>query len=238
MKAGVLVLGSLLWDRRDGRHRWRDERLNRDQAVPVAVPIGYGRLSHSWGNTFTMTFSSDGRAGVSFLVPLKTPPTTFSALLAEAEFLWKVESRGASPKRIGASWGCVGILSRTRKFVAEWADYFRKSTDPVGRVDESGLLLINWPRTRDGAAADVDVIVSASTKPESVWPLAADIADAWVRQDDTYERYFFQNVQHGIRTPDDGAIWTRIQEKNPLWLDNEVYSDAIAILRAEQEGSD
>jgi len=47
---------------------------------------------------------------------------------------------------------------------------------------------------------------------------AADAADAWLHN--RGEAYFFQNVRCGIRTPDDGAIWKRIEEHRPGWLNN------------------
>jgi hypothetical protein len=46
-----------------------------------------------------------------------------------------------------------------------------------------------------------------------------------------HERYFFENVRHGIRTPDDQLIWQRIEQKNPPWLHKAAYAEAIAIFR-------
>jgi hypothetical protein len=50
-----------------------------------------------------------------------------------------------------------------------------------------------------------------------------------------HENYFFNNVQHGIRTPDDGDIWRRIEEKSPCWLEKKQrkYRKAVEILRVE-----
>jgi hypothetical protein len=40
-------------------------------------------------------------------------------------------------------------------------------------------------------------------------------------------------VCHGLRTPDDALIWTRIEARRPGWLTCPTYAQAIAILRRE-----
>ena len=87
----------------------------------------------------------------------------------------------------------------------------------------------------DGKPADMDVILAIATKAEQRPPTAFEIADAWTSQDDGHERYFFENVRHGIRTPDDICIWRRIEEQSPRWLQECKYREAIALLRAEAE---
>ena len=64
---------------------------------------------------------------------------------------------------------------------------------------------------------------------------AAEVADAWVAQDDHHERYFFENVRHGIRTTDDGSIWKRIEERAPTWLGAEEYRESVKLLRSEAQ---
>ncbi|MEW6385236.1 MAG: hypothetical protein AB1514_14955, partial [Pseudomonadota bacterium] len=74
---------------------------------------------------------------------------------------------------------------------------------------------------------------ATATQAEETQPTATEIADAWIRQNDGHERYFFENVRHGIRTPVDGLIWKRIEEQRPSWLCKQTYAEAIKLLRAE-----
>lgn len=134
MRGGILIVGSLLWDRRRERDEWRQARLRIDDAVHVRVPIRYGRCSGSRGDTFTMTFAGDGKLGQGVLVPCRTSVVDAAALLAEATDLWKAEQPSAPTESIGASWGCVGVLFRSQgapdeRFEA-WSHYFRRKSSP------------------------------------------------------------------------------------------------------------
>ena len=56
IRAGVLIIGSLLWDGRHGRPRWRQRRLDVSARQQVWAPIRYGRFSNC-RKTYTMVFS-------------------------------------------------------------------------------------------------------------------------------------------------------------------------------------
>lgn len=115
-----------------------------------------------------------------------------------------------------------------------WAGHFGATASAISPVDENGVLRIPWPTTTlEGAPAGVDVILATATKAEAMCPSAEDIADAWLDQNKGYERYFFENVRHGIRTPEDSLIWRRIEQRRPHWLGSDAYAEAIAILRGE-----
>ena len=238
MRGGILIVGSLLWDRRRERDEWRQARLRIDDAVHVRVPIRYGRYSGSRGDTFTMTFADDGKLGQGVLVPCRTSVVDAAALLAEATDLWKAEQPSAPTESIGASWGCVGVLFRSQgapdeRFEA-WSHYFRRKSSPISPVDSVGVLRIPWPvLAADGTAAKLDVILATATKADAARPLPEDIANAWISQDQGHELYFFENVRHGIRTPDDLLIWKRIENAKPSWLRNDAYTEAIAVLQRE-----
>jgi hypothetical protein len=77
------------------------------------------------------------------------------------------------------------------------------------------------------------MILATATRAQSQAPTAEAIADAWVDRHVGHERYFFENVRHGIRTPDDGLIWKRIEGRQPQWLNDNAYSEAICLLRSE-----
>ena len=240
MRGGILIIGSLLWH--PERDAWRKSRLMLDQAVSVKVPIRYGRRSQTWGCCFTMTFATDGPSGQGALVPCKHPIPDLGALLSEAEELWKAENRHAESGSIAArtGWGCVGFLFRDQAasapWLREWADVFHnKVASPIPPVDKEGLLSIPWPAAAvDDSAIDLDVVLATATRADEPRAGADSIADAWIGQDQGHERYFFKNVQLGIRTPEDGAIWRRIQEKQPSWLGEGAYVEAVAVLQGEE----
>lgn len=238
MHGSILIVGSLLWDN-GNRAEWRRSRLCINQKVSVQVPIRYGRRSRSRGNTFTMTLSSDGPAGLAFLVPCKTAIVDVTALIAEAEALWKAERHEASSGEIGSSWGCVGVSFRAGAELAGWLQPWAKNfdariTSAISPVDKYGVLQIPWPTTTlENVPDNVDLFLATATKAEPSCPSVEDIADAWLGQNGGYERYFFENVRHGIRTPDDGLIWRRIEARMPCWLKNSSYSEAVTLLRGE-----
>lgn len=233
MRAGILIIGSLLWDNCQ-RQAWRRSRLRVDRGVHVSAPICYGRRAASRGNTFTMTFVTDVAQGQAVLVPCIASIAGVGGLVSEAQALWKAELSTAAPESICASWGSVGVLFAPTvgaELRAGWEAYFRSHASPVAPVDEAGLLRIAWPVTRQGKPADVEVVLATATKAEVTRPTVTAVADAWTDQNAGHERYFFENVRHGIRTPEDHLIWQRIEHKNPSWLREGTYAEAVALLR-------
>jgi len=238
MRVGILVIGSLLWDNSE-RETWRRTRLNLDEQIPVRAPIRYGRRSRTRGNTFTMVFRNDGIWGQAVLVPCLSSMMDVDDLLQEASALWSAEKLSASQGEVGASWGCVGVLFRREdetsiNLAKEWGQYFQKHSDrPIAPVDLEGILHIPWPEKLDNSPlTEVDVILSTATQAEKTLPTAEEIADAWINQDSGHERYFFENVRHGIRTAEDLEIWSRIEERSPRWLSKQEYAEVIAFLRS------
>jgi hypothetical protein len=55
------------------------------------------------------------------------------------------------------------------------------------------------------------------------------MADAWIAKGG--EEYFFRNVENGIRTPGDLAIWARLVERNAGFLNRAEWARAAAMLR-------
>lgn len=238
MRAGILIIGSLLWDN-GHRGAWRKSHLSVQDKVYVKAPICYGRRSSSRGNTYTMTFGTDDALGQAVLVPCVTAIADVAGLVAEAEALWKAEQPSAAANSIGGSWGCVGVVFLTENtqadWVATWRNHFRSKASAIPPADDEGVLRI--PRlvtTVEGRPADVDIVLATATKAEARRPTATEIADAWIHQRDGHESYFFENVRHGIRTPEDGLIWRRIEERAPCWLRSGAHAEAVALLRAEE----
>lgn len=240
IRAGVLIIGSLLWDK-EHRDSWRRSHLRLDEKVHVKVSIRYGRRSGNRGDTFTMTLSPDKPLGQAVVVSCARIIEEPAGMIAEAQALWRAERPQASQGSIGAPWGCVGALFRDErahaKWRAAWREYFRSGTTPVAPVNDDGTLCIPWPLTAsESKQLQLDVILATSTKAETPQPTAAEIADAWLDQHEGHERYFLENVRHGIRTSDDALIWRRIKERRPSWLMSKQYAEAVAILHAEATG--
>src|SRR6266567_5991515 len=114
MRAGVLIVGSLLWDQTERREQWRQSRLLMEGKVSVEVAIYYGRRSPSRGNTYTMTFEGDRRLGRAVLVPCRAEVASASGLIAEAQEVWRAESKSAKPGTVGASCRSVGSTDQSR----------------------------------------------------------------------------------------------------------------------------
>lgn len=240
MKCGILIIGSLLWDEETaGRSEWRQRRLSLSEQIPVVAPFRYGRKSQSRGNTFTMTFSTDAAPARGVIAPCVDQVSSLDDLLLEARSLWRAEAPAAPAGAIGAGWGCVGAMfqpsSDRHGLEAAWADHLAEAKvqcAPIVGVD--GRSHLPWPTEQGGDPLDFDVVLFTATRAEAKRPTAQGIADAWLAQSAGYEKYFFLNVQHGIRTPDDPAIWERIKSKSAPWLGRASYSAAIKMLESGQ----
>lgn len=210
---------------------WRRERLDLDRKLRVGAPIRYGRLSQ--GGTYTMTFGGDAGIGWAVLVPCKESVSTVDQLKTEAQELWKAEAKEPKPGRISASWGCVGALFRrntAERLAAGWSKWFRESrANAIAPVNADGILGIPWPT--EAEEKEIGVILATSTAPTTPQASAQQMAEAWRLKGG--EEYFFRNVEHGIRTPDDRAIWMAMQERRAECLGKPEWARAIAILRCE-----
>jgi hypothetical protein len=238
MRTGILIVGSLWWDTREERTKWREESLLLKEAIRVKAPLRYSRRSQSRGGTFTMVLSTTGGYGEALIVPCRNEASTLDALVTEAEHLWAAEQPGAAAGSISAAWGSVGVRFRDESvacYVVEgWADHFANNGKAVPPITTTGKLNIPWPfsGTTD-AVTTLDLILATATQAESTPSTPEKVADAWIEQDEGQEAYFFENVRYGIRTPEDVAIWRRIEQRKPEWLSNSQYSDVVEILRAE-----
>lgn len=212
LKIGVLVVGSLDWESKDyggacraelerhGRsvkpHRelWRQQRLMSDaaSAFVVHVPIRYGRLSSSRGNTFTMVFSPEyqRRHGTAKTIQCKHTVSSFGDLLAEATELWVAESDEKHRGELSAKWGCIALVTpddfldqpdrkERQELLAAWAANVSKqpfygdlgfsSEDEKaakGPVIAGGRLRISWPTLTDGGSIPFDLLLATATNPE------------------------------------------------------------------------
>lgn len=236
MRAAILIVGSLRWDERPVRARWRETRLDVDRAVPVRVPIRYRRCSWTRANTYTMTIDPDAPHGRALMVPCRASVESPQDLIEEAQHLWAAEDPGADDGAIAAEWGCCGMIMREHvaQVADAWAGVFQERVaEPISPVSDSGTLAIPWPEPIMGRGLDVDVLFAAATRAVPEPPTLEAIAAAWISQSDHHERYFFENVRHGIRTHEDLEIWGHIERERPAWLNAPHYSEPIRVLRHE-----
>lgn len=189
-----------------------------------------------------MTFNCDVELGRGVLVPCRASIANAEVLLSVAKDLWKAEACSEGVKSIGDRWGCIGAAFNHQ---LEQADIIRKWTErfdeeqvtSIYPVDKDGILQIPWPQlVIDGKAASLDIILGTATKAEERnRPTAEEIADAWIKQEEGHERYFFKNIEYDIRTTEDLAIWRRIVKAGPAWQKKPEYAMAIGILCGEMD---
>ena len=235
LSLGVLIIGSLYWDRDCHRRNWRRDRLDQCCKRYVRAPIRYGRRSKTRGCSYTMVFSSGLGAddyGRAIVVPCSQRARNVADVVDEAVYLWTAETpTGKNPqRRVSAEtgWGCVGLLPNPERPLpadvrAGWKQ--KVSREPCyGRlkaadnedaaVDESGFLTIPWPESEDGAGLKVDVLLATTTNPTidgGDYPSAQQVADAWNSCDGRdYVDYFCRNRAYGIKTFQDDSIQKRL----------------------------
>src|SRR6267142_2158195 len=224
LNAGILIIGSLLWDER--RRPWRDARLDMTSAQTATAPIRYGRLSESRGNTYTMVFSRLCEAGRAKVLRCTRAVSTPADLIAEAEALWKAEQPSADAGRIAVDWGCVALLRNPERKIPEdllkgWADRVGREPD-YGHVSQTqeegvlvtknGLLQIAWPHLIEGGTpVQLDLLVATANDPEITatspsYPEPETIANAWNTAASRHAEYFWKNLDNGIHTFQDDEI--------------------------------
>jgi hypothetical protein len=231
LKAGILIIGSLLWDR--DREKWRNERLDLDRSELVAAPIRYGRRSgRRRGHTYTMVFSRRAPAGHARIVGCSHVITSADDLIAEALKLWEAEELSENTGRISAGWGCVALLSNPDRRVPDdlvraWAQradrehgYGNVSQLPdEGSLITGGMLQIDWPRRiKEGTSVDLDLLLvtanvpTLSPEPPS-YPSVATIVSAWNHAAPEHAEYFWKNRDHGITTFQDEEIRAGLRQR-------------------------
>lgn len=233
-RAGALLIGSLLWDTGKARPAWRRTHLNMGLGEFVRVPIRYGRISHSRGDTHTMVFSKlcyrQKELGIGFVAPFSGPISSTEDLLAEAQHLADAEGLGNA-----WTWGAIALKANPsarlpREMKAAWSLYFaqrasgcevlrtcaRSERPPISR---NGLLALRWPTSvKTGKPVTLDFILATPTKAtldRRRYPRSAQIAETYVYHNDP--EYFLENVAHGIRTSQDAILWKTMARLKPEW---------------------
>lgn len=224
----ILIIGSLIWDKREYRESWRQDRLQVGPGIPVSAPIRYGRVSRERSNTYTMVFSNEllpQRTGWALVMPCRCTVSTADQLVNEAQALWAAEqSHRSPPGPLAATWGAVGLLPNprcqaalddirdgwTRRVAQEPQHYahFKHAANEQPAVSPDGILSIQWPSTESGAPLNVDLLLATAIVPcfnNGSYATPQAIAEAWNRAPKE-QRYFDENRRVGITTADDYRI--------------------------------
>ena len=240
LKAGVLIIGSLLWqdhkeiaDEDNIRKEWREENLHLDQKIMVKVPIRYGRLSNG---IYTMTFSNSCKTkkGTGYFVPFKKEIfETFEELV---DVVMKTSlAEGMNEKFISKKngteeiWSVMGLLLNPNTIIEEkkvtivekWNDKIssQRNHDPtifrVGKekacIDRKGRLNIDWIKPVD------DKDVNKMNSYDVVIAATTKPTDYPSIEElknnvrtDTIRRYFINNYKSGITTFQDIKVLNKL----------------------------
>lgn len=220
-KGGVLMIGSLYWDKSKLRKEWRLNDLDMDGKVLIKVPIRYGRISQSRNDTYSMVFSREckslGKLGQGYFVPFKKDRLTqqdiksLSKRLIDAEY-----NRHKELDRFNWGWGCLGLLINPKleeKEQNKLKEFWRKNyssgfnpkdydvKDDRALINKNGLLDIDWPYQIN----HYDFLIATLTKPEvEKYPSPKECAEKIVLND--YDEYFTENRKYSISTFQDDDI--------------------------------
>lgn len=229
LDAGILIIGSLLWDK--DRQQWRDERLDCNQSELVSAPIRYGRLSgRRRGYTYTMVFSRSAPEGHARVVCCSRAITSAGDLITEALHLWEAEELSRDTGRIAANWGRVALLRNPKRRVPEdllraWVQRVKREqgygnvsqlADEGALISPDGMLQIDWPRCiTGGAPVDLDLLLVTANNPTLTgtppfYPTVDAIVNAWNGTAPEHAEYFWKNADHGIMTFQDDEIRARL----------------------------
>jgi hypothetical protein len=232
LNAGILIIGSLLWDKE--RQGWRGERLDLSQSELVLAPIRYGRRSGKRrGYTYTMVFSKHAPFGQARVVGCSHAITSADDVITEALHLWEAEELSVDAGRIASSWGCVALFCNPDRrmpddIVSAWAQRVKdeqgygnvSQTADEGRlISEGGLLQIDWPRrVQGGEAVEVDLLLVTANDPTFTgvppsYPSVETIVDAWNSAAHEHVEYFWKNTENGITTFQDDEIRARLRQR-------------------------
>lgn len=120
MKGGVLIIGSLLWDKNSfSRQEWWN-KLDLTKKQKVLLPIRYGRTSKTnrkgtYSMIFLTSLENSNNLGIGYFIPF------VKEIVSEKDFKDEVidfaKAEGFKGKRIASSWGsvCMKLNPKTNK---------------------------------------------------------------------------------------------------------------------------
>jgi len=152
LKAGIIIIGSLLWDNSKKRKFWRKNYLNK-RKINVSLPIRYGRISSSRMDTYTMTYCpklNKKDYGQGIILEFKDPITSLDHLKEISENTirverdktkeeWKVIKSG-EPFTLNWNWGVLGICINPKH---KQEDVFSKDISEILELWKNSLVNFN-----------------------------------------------------------------------------------------------
>jgi len=223
---GALVIGSLYWDNKDGRDKWRNNNLNMNNGIRVEVPIRYGRFAKE-RNCYTMVFSkslSDSQMGCGYVLPHQNVSLDKNDLKMHASKMGKAEGPTVN---LVTNWVSVAMLLNPltlyrKELTRHWKEIIGNSlidhellkpfNDEPSPISNDGFLTIPWPKKMvdNTLLANFDYLLATPTLPKhqekikNVYPTPQEIARLvnWKGDED----YFNANRKAGITTFQDEEI--------------------------------
>ena len=235
LRGGVIIIGSLLWDNKGNRPKWRENNLCSENQFKVYIPIRYGRCSRTRKNTYTMLFSNKCYLrrryglGTGWVLPIKAKINSFDELKKEAQKMGEAE--GFENDGFTSNWGLVALLLNPNKkinnsIISKWSNFMsnkisnhsllsEKLKSEKSAIDSNGFLAIRWPKevipiNKIGKYDFLIATVTAPTLIKGKYPTAYQIADTMKKA--KYYDYFCKNRKHEITTFQDEKILRRIQK--------------------------
>ena len=243
MKGGVLIIGSLLWDKDNYNRKewWKKLDLSRKQKV--SLPIRYGRTSEkNRKGTYSMVFSTSledsNNLGVGYFVPF------IKEIVSEKEFRNEVVdfaiAEGFVGGRIAAGWGsiCLKLNPKSEKgeidvLISNWKKMVvenkenrtSKQTLPnlndFGEENERKTITDNWILNISdnifSEIVDIDFILATSNalKHRNTDERKYPSAKEIAKAivDASYYDYFLKNRLNGIKTKEDRLVLKILRKK-------------------------
>lgn len=232
-KGGVLVIGSLFWEKTEIRDKWRKENLNFDEKKIVDLPIRYGRISESRKFTYSMVFSTDSKfkekIGKGYFIPFKKALAPIEIIEQGKKIINAEHNKVVEFRRFNWGWGCLGLSINPKLMLEEsksikkvdsllelWKSKFGNRFEPNHYktnteepiMTSEGILKINW---QDDVLLDYDFAIGTATKPElKAYPDSKKIATKMVINE--YDEYFVNNRKSSIMTFQDIEIETELNK--------------------------
>lgn len=260
-KAGSCLIGSLLWDTsKKHRNAWRGQsllKIDKDNLIPVSLPIRYGRFSDTW-KAPTMVFSSkyykEGKLGQGFAIRFKQKSCSVEELIEQARAMSIAEGEHDDKfiKGNKEEW-CILLCWINPDMEAQKRDHFLKVwtnayesgiTDEIQAqfkmgcesqavFDKSGELQFEWPVE----LKDFDVVFATQTQPRkkdndrAKYFTSKELCKLFSQN----KEYFIGNVQKGILTYNDSHILRNIIDKEAIIYYRDKFRAARyqALLNAE-----
>ena len=231
-KGGVIIIGSLLWDKSPIREKWRLLCLkDASTKTRVKVKIRYGRKSQSRKNTYSMIFSNHPTTeyGQGYILGFKEIIKNTKALEQQAFALARAEGICNGKNSLNRNWGTVGLLinpnisskdktgfdiirKRWSDIYLNYKNVFKPSKYSIENkypvIDQNGFLTIEWTEEMD----EYDFLIATPVVPNTEGVLnAQQISEKMI--ENNYFEYFENNINSGILTFQDEEIIKLLEKK-------------------------